>query len=167
MNTLSLTYKGIVNMTVEYKDRVIHSAYHNSGLDRLFEAVCKALAGYSIENERPKYLTVRGADLTSDNYSKSILYSPVSLTNIMYEYDKTNKSWTTKFNGTFSASDVNITASAVKNYKYRIYLLNSKPAKNTTDNDIAYIDITQDDMMYITAGTRAVIEWTMLFENKE
>ena len=165
INGMIVGYEGIVELSFVKNGKTLRKTVHNAGLDALFMALCKALAGYSIKEDRPVYVDLRKGPYSSDN-GTSILSRRVSVSGSSYSYDTDLRKWTCKLSATISYTDLMSSAELQSEEEIRLYLLNGKK----TPSDLAYITLkdygeTSSELDSLMPGTQILIQWKMYFGN--
>lgn len=166
INGIVCSYSGIVDITFKRGDTEIRKAtVHNAGLDALFMTVCKALAGYSISEDRPIYVDLRKGPFSSDS-GTSILTKRVSVSGSSYSFDTDVNKWTCKLSATISYADITSPAELSSEEELRLYLTNGKK----TPSDLAYLTLKEEgsvpsELDNLKPGTQALIQWKMCFSN--
>lgn len=168
MNNSTISYTGIVDINFERNGKIFKSVQnHNNGLDGLFMTLCKAMAGYSIDNDRPLYMDLRKGPF-STSAGESLLTRRVSISGSSYSFDESLGKWVCKFFATISYNDL---TSSFKNIsaiseEIRLYMTDGKKIPT----DIAFLTLkengsTTTDLSNLISGTQALVQWNMCFEN--
>lgn len=169
INGMLIGYKGIVDISFRNnkKDKVfLKKTFHNAGLDALFMAMCKALAGYNISDDRPIFIDLRKGPFDTNN-GTSILVRRVAINGSSYSIDTDLDKWVCKFSATISYNDIISVAELSSESELRLYLINGK----TTPSDLAYLTlkpagVTTSDLDNLKSGTQALIQWKLYFDNQ-
>lgn len=148
-----LNYIGEVSMVFERNGRPYEVVRHNAGLPKMFNIIARALTGKNVAEEIPAFLDLRY--LNGSTYV-TCLRSPVVLTGCYYENDITN-GWVTKVTGTITFDNLD---SPIVDNTYKLYLMSK-----TGRFDLATLEVDYDDLKNLTAGTQALITWTLRFQN--
>lgn len=166
INGFMCSYTGIVDIIFQRNNEQIKKVtIHNAGLDALFMSVCKALAGYSIQEDRPVYVDLRKGPFTSDS-GTSILSKRVSVSGASYSFDSDLNKWVCKLSATISYADILSPAELSSENELRLYLTNGKK----TPSDLAYLVLKEEgasssELDSLKPGTQALIQWKMCFGN--
>ena len=169
----NMTYEGIVNIKcLTSTGKEIKFRGKNEGLNAMFKYLCKALSGnYSnISSEKPAYFDIRCTyldEMTGQENSISCLYNILSLSNPEYFYDPVLSTWVTRFSITVSYNmlDFNIINKYITNEATQFYTY----IMSARGDDFARLNITNSNLLLtqLVPGTQALIEWSMLIENKK
>lgn len=166
INGMLIGYKGIVDITFSKNDKITNrKTIHNAGLDALFMTICKALAGYNIQEDRPVFVDLRKGPFVSDN-GTSILSRRVSVSGSSYSFDNDLNKWVCKLSTTISYNDIISAAELSGEEELRLYLMNGKK----TPTDLAYITLKEygessSELESLMPGTQMLIQWKMYFDN--
>lgn len=154
-----LMYNGNVHITLGTDDTII---VNNTGTIHLGRVITKALAGYSITNEIPKFLDIYVMDSNS-NYRISLLNRKLPFTGIMYNnnIDDTQGSLIGDLKLHCIVLHTNKTQNSVSNGDVRFGIYNSK------EDLLAEVISTNLRDVYngISDGTDCIVDWTMSFYN--
>lgn len=166
INGILIGYEGIVNLLFTKNGKTINKkSIHNAGLDALFMAVCKALAGYNIQEDRPVFIDLRRGPFVSDN-GTSILSRRVSVSGASYSFDTDINKWVCKLSTTIAYGDIISSAELSSEEEIRLYVTNGKKSPS----DLAYITlkdygVTTSELDSLMPGTQMLVQWKMYFSN--
>lgn len=149
---MNLKYSGTIKIQYIINGKLIESSYHNEGLEYLFKYLARALAGDSVNSDRPVALDLRRL---SNGVYTSLLNTKSMLSGIYYT--KEQGEWVTKATAVISNSQLNTTTFSDTDIYY-IYLC-------STNGDFARLEIPASDLTRIRPGTQALIEWTLKVTN--
>lgn len=158
-NTFS--YRGEVTVSIKNKGVTFPSFMINQGTKHLLDTVTRALAGYSIKEFVPRYVDiVHGSPKLED--SPSCLVQPCLLSGVVYgaPAEATDSEGVLLLNSIITYED-----------KRNIATLDNPKIvlRDASSNILAYVEsATVNDLWEkITDGSEALIEWKMIFTNKE
>lgn len=168
MNMTVCKYIGEVNVKLKINDKIVNLSTHNSGTPNLQRAFCKFVCGNTITVEDiPQFLDLRKSSDEFEN-EQSCLLNRVALTGKSWDELRYSNSVTestseyiAKFTGVISSNSLSALINKGDTRKYRLYLCSGSLYSNTGFYDLAYIDVSAEDLSHITVGTQAVIEWSM------
>lgn len=169
----NMTYEGIVDIKyLTATGKEIKFRGKNEGLNAMFKYICKALSGNfnNISAEKPAYFDIRCIyldEITGQKNSISCLYNILSISNPEYFYDSTLFTWITRFSITVSYNMLNF--NVINKYitndtaRFYTYLVSAK------GDDFARLNISDSNLLLtqLVPGTQALIEWSMIIENKK
>lgn len=157
---MPIGYVGEVHISYKRNGKVYESYKHNAGVAGLFKFVCKALAGFDVSKECPTFIDLRAS---TDNIAySSILTSQIPLSGKTYYQEQGNNEWLYKAQATIPASHITVTIAEEVDTSFRLYLMTKI---GQTVVDFAYLDLEQEELVNITPGTQALVEWILRFQN--
>ena len=168
----NMTYEGIVNIKyLTASGKEIKFRGKNEGLNAMFKYLCKALSGNftNISAEKPAYFDIRCIYKDENGVENSIscLYNKLSISNPEYFYDSALYTWVTRFSIALSYNMLNFNVIdkylADETARFYTYIVSAK------GNDFARLNITDSNLLLtqLVPGTQALIEWSMIIENKK
>lgn len=154
-------YSGKVKVSLSCNGSTREVLLTNSGTKTLWNTIAKALAGYNISNEVPKYF-----DMVDSN-GTSLLINKILFRGTVWgeEVDNSTESTSVRLTATVTSTDKLLsTLSGGRQCNLRMYSASGK-------NHMAQISDTQDGVLRelyntINVGTNAIFEWTLTFSNK-
>ena len=156
----NLTYYGIATLSVGDKEGL----FKNTGTKELGLIITKALAGYSIADEVPKFFNIQmneGTDLKP--IWTNLLTRELPFTGITYSNDVDDECiGKLDLNCIVLASD-KLILSVTENATLRLIMLNNK------GNILAEVIDNELPVLFndITEGTDCIVKWNMSFHSKE
>lgn len=174
MNETSLGYKGIVQIKLRIKDKIVDLTIKNNGTDYFKKAFCKFLTGnYGGSSDIPQMLDLRRkVEEASVEKWTTCLNQEIILSGKTYllTTDSSlgiNNNWVARFNAAIPYSALLDPISDDDTGEYRFYLYGSFDNKDVEEryHDLAYIDIDAQSLSNITEGTQALLEWSMQLLN--
>ena len=121
----------------------------------MFRIISKALAGYNTSEERPSSIDLRYEDTVSNSWVSGLNRKiPVSG---RYYGQNQNGEWVSKMTAVLSYAQIIV--GALSHDDFRLYL------QSSNNNDMAWISVAKADLQKVTAGTQAIIEWTLKVSN--
>lgn len=176
-NLTNLFYAGRVNLKIKINDRVVEVKNHNKGLPALQRAFCNFLTGNDITREDiPQSMDLRFSTKGTEQFdpANSLLLNRLPLTGksweegrFIYSESKEESTYIAKLTAVLSSNSLTrqITTEDEANYDFRLYLVSGS---NGTINgvvsgyfDLAYINITAEQLSLIGPGSQAIIEWSL------
>lgn len=156
INDLDIGYIGNVNIKIPVNGKMMNIHRKNKGLSELFRIISKALAGNDISNDKPSYIDLRF--LNDYGEWQSCLSRKQSIAQLSFNMQDGN--WVTRAASSIPYSALTITpiSELGEGKLFRLYLM-------SRNDDLAYIDISSDDVYSITPGTQALIEWILKLVN--
>lgn len=161
MNTTSLKYSGKVNFKVKLTNgKVITYSNHNSGLPDLMKVICKFLTGNGdTYADTPKYVDLRKEH---DGNFVSFLKSTVIISGA--NYSNLTGQWKAVLNAAIPYENLLEPIQETDTSAYRIYLLSGED-KYSNIQELAYLEISPEELSRISAGTLGIIEWILTVSN--
>lgn len=151
MNDL-MKYTGTVRIQFKLGDTVYSTVRHNEGLQPLFYLLSRALAGESTVSLKPTKIDLREQ---KNGIWESALNRISNISGLSYGTDESGD-WVTRATTTIAYTQLRAGISAGSDY--RLYLMSEK-------DDLAYLEVPYQDLSKITAGTQALIDWTLKITN--
>lgn len=156
----NISYNGTIKVIVNDRGHKYELNLHNQGTKLLYDTVTKALAGYSIQNDVPKYIDITYSDNESGTY-KSALLSPVVITGIIFGAPAAATSNDGKL---LLNTEIDNSKKAPTSYSgdnWRLELLSvSKGILAIIENTNGQVKTIYDN---ITETNEVLIEWTLKF----
>ena len=166
MNTTKLGYRGVVDVKLIIGNKRVVLSNHNEGEEALFKAFAKFLTGNSVDViDTPQFLDLQYKSTDGDKW-KSWLSKTVSLSGREYYYDGTN--WIAKFSTAIAHSNLiqTITSDMDADGEFKLVMYSGTNDEITTPSDLAWLKVAAKDLARIVPGTQAIIEWSMMVDNK-
>lgn len=176
-NLTNLFYVGHVDLKIRINDRVITVGNHNKGLPALQRAFCNFLTGNDITKEDiPQFMDLRYSPKGQNAFdpANSLLLNRLPLTGksweegrYIYQDNSSESTYVAKLTAVLSSNSLTrqITSEDEANYDFRLYLVSGS---NGTVNgvvsgyfDLAYLNITAEQLSLIGPGSQAIIEWSL------
>lgn len=167
-----ISYKGIVNMKSTIDKQIVSTSMLNSGTKDLMNLLTKALAGYDISKQVPKFINIGYANNQPQDTYTFILSRDVPLTGIVWgeAVDTQNiiqldaSASSLMLSCTITSQDKTI--SSFSGGKLFLLLLS-----NDGETVLAKIEDTDDNVIRdtynkITVGTDLIIDWYMIFNSE-
>lgn len=151
--TTSFGYKGMVNLKLKIKDKVINISQHNTGTNYLFKSIYKFLTGNYEKPDIPTYLDLREE---VQNTWISRLNTDIRLSAGNYTDSQASVNGIIRFD--------NIIGTSISSGTFRLYLMSDYNSQSVRQ-DLAYISISAEDLSKITAGINLIVEWVMTVTN--
>jgi len=168
INSTTLTYQGVVDISYMINGREVKFRGHNEGLRAMFKFISKILAGdlSTAANDAPTYLDIKCEWSDGVEQKKpSVLYSPLSISDPTYFFDS-KLGWVSRFKIVLSYNMINFDfiETQVPNEAETYFYLVAGDGKT----EFARLQLKEDDIKLtdIVPGTQGLIQWTLIFENK-
>lgn len=153
MGNLNLHYTGTVKISYKNQKQYIERITHNIGLEPLFRFWARALVGENVSGEIPSTIDLQKLENSSWT---SVLNRPISISSLTYAIE--DNSWVNKITATLSYDQFVDHSSIRSTDEYRIVLQSSV-------SNFATLDVSPSDLMRISKGTQAIIEWVLKITN--
>ena len=167
INSTQISYQGLVDIKYLHNGQELVYHGHNEGLNAMFKYICKILTGdiSTAVNESPTFLDARCEYYSGEEVKRtSVLYSKLSISNPEYFFDTELTQWVTRFSIVISYNmiDSEKLKSIPEDAATYLYLVSNNGV------DFARLRLPDDGIKLsdIIPGTQALVQWTMLFENK-
>lgn len=170
--TNHISYKGIVNMKSTINKQIVSTNMFNSGTKDLMNLLTKALAGYDISKQVPKFINIGYANEQPQGTYSFILSRNVPLTGIVWgeAVDTQNiiqlddSASSLMLSCTITSQDKTI--SSFSGRKLFLLLLS-----NDGKTVLAKIEDTNDNKLRdaynkLTVGTDLIVDWYMIFNSE-
>ena len=174
MNKTDLGYKGIVQIKLKIKDKIINLTTKNNGTDYFKKAFCKFLTGnYGGNPDIPQMLDLR-KKIEDSSVVKWVtcLNQEIILSGKSYLLTTDSNlgiddNWVARFTAAVPFDALLEPISDTDTSEYRFYLYGSFDSKDIDEryHDLAYINIDAESLSNITQGTQALLEWSMQLLN--
>lgn len=162
MNTTKLHYTGTVKLSLKLSNGdIITLKRHNNGLPDLMKVICKFLSGNGDNYaDVPKYIDLRkeSAEGTFNSHLKSMCVITGS------NYSNLSGNWVTTLTASIPYEQLNEPISETDKTNYRLYLISGED-KSSNTQELAYLDISAEELSRISAGTMGIIEWILTISN--
>lgn len=156
VNSIILPYKGIVNVKIKIKDKIVSFENHNAGLPLLGKSFCKFITGNTTtEEDIPYYLDILKDGGAPEN---SILVNKIHLSGRYWEYNDPN--YIAKFTAVVSYSSLKSVINRSDSGQFKLYMYSA----GANPQALATMGITAESLSLITPGTQAIIEWSMMLD---
>lgn len=162
-NKTIVKYKGYVQLKIKINDKVITVKDHNNGLPYLQKVFCNFLIGNLITIEDiPECLDVRRQENGSSPWV-SYLLSKIHLTSKSWNIETEGgvDNYIATFTAVIPSTSLIQPISKSDTGNFRLYLQTGALSPTTGYNDLAYLDISAEELSKISPGTQAIIEWSM------
>lgn len=158
MNKTSFSYMGNVTLTIKVGDKLVELNNHNAGTTLLMKSFAKFLSGnYSGISDIPELLDIR------DSNGASILSSLIPLSGKYYEFSSSHNNWISRFTALINSSS--IIRQIESSQTYTLHLCSGYDSISLTNNNLAELEVSAEDLQTISPGTQAMVEWTMQVVN--
>lgn len=170
--TNHISYKGIVNMKSSIDKQIISTSMFNSGTKDLMNLLTKALAGYDISKQVPKFINIGYANTQSPGTYSFILNRNIPLTGIVWG-EAVNTQNIIQLDD--SASSLLLSCTITSQDKTISSHDGSKLSLLLLSNDgktvLAKIEDTSDNVIRdtynkLTVGTDLIVDWYMIFNSE-
>lgn len=159
----SISYKGVVTVTLSTSGHKRPFQMYNTGTKHLFDTLSRAIAGYPITGATPKYIDIQSATLP-DVY-ETALSTRIPLTGIVYgeAAEASDNEGRVLLNATITKEDKQ-PVSTLNDGRLVILDGNRRPlAVIGGTNNSSQIQALWEA---ITDSTDAIIEWTLIFRGE-
>lgn len=170
--TNHISYKGIVNMRSTIDKQIISTSIFNSGTKDLMNLLTKALAGYDISKQVPKFINIGYANTQPQGTYSFILNRNIPLTGIVWG-EAVNTQNVIQLDD--SASSLMLSCTITSQDKTISSFNSSKLFLLLLSNDgktvLAKIEDTDDNVIRdtynkLTVGTDLIVDWYMIFNSE-
>ena len=165
-NTLS--YEGRVDLFVEKKNKTIHLATFNEGMEGISELFTRACLGYPLANWLPAFV-----DLTTSE-GESVLHAPVQVRGASYgemvDYaDEDGTKWKfPSFDAFIITSDIHTVLTSGDYYCVLLSAGGHKLARVKLGIDAGDAGtVTFSPILTLNSGNNILIRWSLFITNKE
>lgn len=172
--TNHISYKGIVNIRSIIDKQIVSTSMFNSGTKDLMNLLTKALAGYDISKQVPKFINIGYANTQPQGTYSFILNRNIPLTGIVWgeavdtqnipQLDLDDSASSLMLSCTITSQDKTI--SSFNGSKLFLLLLS-----NDGKTVLAKIEDTDDNVIKdtynrLTVGTDLIVDWYMIFNSE-
>lgn len=163
-NLTQVLYRGKVDISLKIGDKTIRMSSHNNGLPYLQRAFCNFIVGNMITIEDiPEFLDLR-KQIVANGAWQTCLLSRVHLSGKSWSENTTSQGTNeciATFTGVLAYMNLKEAIPRGDTSSYRLYLYSGSLSDTTGYDDMAYLDITADELSRISPGTQAIVEWSM------
>lgn len=153
-NNIYIGYKGIVDVSIRFKDKIFSLSNHNSGTEYLQESFARVLTGnYDKLRDTPQLLDLEYS-IDGGNTWLTYLKSTIDITT------KKVVNNAAVFNATIASSDLSEIIEEDSSYKYR-FSINTNLLDSGNTMSFATINVEPELLSKIVPGSQAIVTWTM------
>lgn len=171
--TNHISYKGIVNMKSIIDKQIVSTCMFNSGTKDLMNLLTKALAGYDISKQVPKFINIGYGDTQPQGTYSFLLNRNIPLTGIVWgeAVDTSNiPQWNDSASSLMLSCTITSQDKTISSYNgvSKLFLL---LLSNDGKTVLAKIEDTNDNIIRdtynkLTVGTDLMVDWYMIFNSE-
>ena len=152
-----IEYAGELTVSLKSGDNIIPHKFKNAGCKPMWDALAKAMAGYDISKDRPRYIDVVSAD---DN-KWSLMVAPVPFVGVVWGMDVNSSPTSTSvvYTATVTAGEKLFDSTTA----CTLLMLNHRGEVMAT---IEHVELT-NIWNALGPGVDLIFEWELIFSNKE
>lgn len=170
--TNHISYRGIVNMKSTIDKQIVSTSMFNSGTKDLMNLLTKALAGYDISKQVPKFINIGYANTQPQGTYSFILNRNIPLTGIVWgeAVDTQNiiqlddSASSLMLSCTITSQDKTI--SSFNGSKLFLLLLSNDGKTVLAKIEDTVDNVIRDTYNKLTVGTDLIVDWYMIFNSE-